>query len=322
MAQETSDMNEPVLHPAPAEGFGAALKRAREAQGISIGDMAARSRLSVQQVRALESERTAELPEPVYVRAFIRGVASVLGLEPDPLVADYTARYGAASVGVLPDHDPAKETVVRASGRRTGLKAAVVAIAAVLVCAAGWYAWSSMSDGAETQPAAETPVVDAPESVEAAPAPEQAAADQTAQEKTAAEQAAAEKAAAEKAAAEKAAAEKAAAEKAAAEKAAAEKAAAEKAAAEKARAQSQAAATGERRVTLSTSGACWVQILLPNGRSFFAKEMAEGGSETLNVPVGARVTVGNASVMTLTVDGRPYELTKSTRNGICRFVVK
>ena len=109
---------------------------------------------------------------------------------------------------------------------------------------------------------------------------------------------------------------------AAAEKAAAEKAAAEKAAAEKARAQSQAAATGERRVTLSTSGACWVQILLPNGRSFFAKEMAEGGSETLNVPVGARVTVGNASVMTLTVDGRPYELTKSTRNGICRFVVK
>ena len=297
MAQETSDMNEPVLHPAPAEGFGAALKRAREAQGISIGDMAARSRLSVQQVRALESERTAELPEPVYVRAFIRGVASVLGLEPDPLVADYTARYGAASVGVLPDHDPAKEAVVRASGRRTGLKAAVVAIAAVLVCAAGWYAWSSMSDGAETQPAAETPVVDAPESVEAAPAPEQAAADQTAQEKTAAEQAAA-------------------------EKAAAEKAAAEKAAAEKARAQSQAAATGERRVTLSTSGACWVQILLPNGRSFFAKEMAEGGSETLNVPVGARVTVGNASVMTLTVDGRPYELTKSTRNGICRFVVK
>ena len=71
MAQETSDMNEPVLHPAPAEGFGAALKRAREALGISIGDMAARSRLSVQQVRALESERTAELPEPVCVLSLI-----------------------------------------------------------------------------------------------------------------------------------------------------------------------------------------------------------------------------------------------------------
>ena len=320
MAQETSDMNEPVLHPAPAEGFGAALKRAREAQGISIGDMAARSRLSVQQVRALESESTAELPEPVYVRAFIRGVASVLGLNPDPLVADYSARYGAASVGVLPDHDPAKETIVRASGSRTGLKAAAAAIAAALICAAGWYAWSSMSGvpGTESasQPAAQpAAAAQASEPLDAAPSqnPPQT-------EKAVAEKIDEEKAAAQKATAQKAAAETAAAEKAAAEKAAAEKAQAEKEAAEKARAQAQAPT--ERRVSLSTSGACWVQILLPNGRSFFAKEMAAGGNETLNVPVGARVTVGNASVMTLTVDGKPYELTKSTRNGICRFVVK
>lgn len=315
MAQETSDMNEPVMHPAPAEGFGAALKRAREAQGISIGDMAARSRLSVQQVRALESESTAELPEPVYVRAFIRGVASVLGLNPDPLVADYSARYGAASVGVLPDHDPAKETIVRASGSRTGLKAAAAAIAAALICAAGWYAWSSMSGVPATESVSQSaaqPAAVAQESEPSDAVPSQSPS-QT-------EKAVPEKIDEEKAAAQKVAAETAAAEKAAAEKVAAEKAQAEKEAAEKARAQVQAPT--ERRVSLSTSGACWVQILLPNGRSFFAKEMAAGGNETLNVPVGARVTVGNASVMTLTVDGKPYELTKSTRNGICRFVVK
>lgn len=310
MAQETSDMNEPIMHPAPAEGFGAALKRAREALGISIGDMAARSRLSVQQVRALESESTAELPEPVYVRAFIRGVASVLGLNPDPLVADYSARYGAASVGVLPDHDPAKETIVRASGSRTGLKAAAAAIAAALICVAGWYAWSSMSGVPGTESASQ-PVAQ-PAAVAQASEPSDAAPSQNPPQT--------EKAVAEKIDEEKAAAQKVAAEAAAAEKAAAEKAAAEKEAAEKARAQAQAPT--ERRVSLSTSGACWVQILLPNGRSFFAKEMAAGGNETLNVPVGARVTVGNASVMTLTVDGKPYELTKSTRNGICRFVVK
>lgn len=316
MAQETSDMNEPVLHPAPAEGFGAALKRAREAQGISIGDMAARSRLSVLQVRALESESTAELPEPVYVRAFIRGVASVLGLNPDPLVADYSARYGAASVGVLPDHDPAKETVVRASGPRTGLKAAAAAIVAAFVCAAGWYAWSSM-DGTPVTEAAPQQAAAQPEASAQASAPADAA---PTQEATQTDKAVEEKTDMEKAASEKSAAEKIAAEKAAAEKVAAEKAQAEKDAADKSRSQAQAPA--ERQVSLSTSGACWVQILLPNGRSFFAKEMAAGGNETLNVPVGARVTVGNASVMTLTVDGKPYELTKSTRNGICRFVVK
>lgn len=322
MVQETSDMNEPILHSAPAEGFGAALKRAREAQGISIGDMAARSRLSVQQVRALEDETLDELPEPVYVRAFIRGVAQVLGLDSDPLVADYSARYGAASVGVIPDHDPNTETVVSASGSRTGVKAAAIAAAVVLACAGGWYVWSSMSAADEPRaeqpaPAAEVQKAQAPEA-----APEMTAEAKAAEEKAEAEKAAADKAAAEKEAAEKAASEKAAAQKAAAEKAAAEKAAAEKARAEKARAQEQAAVVSERRVALSTSGACWVQILLPNGRNLFAKEMAAGGSEVLNVPVGARVTVGNASAMTITVDGRSFELDKSTRNGICRFVVK
>lgn len=321
MVQETSDMNEPILHSAPAEGFGAALKRAREAQGISIGDMAARSRLSVQQVRALEDETLDELPEPVYVRAFIRGVAQVLGLDSDPLVADYSARYGAASVGVIPDHDPNTETVVSASGSRTGIKAAAIAVAVVLACAGGWYVWSSMSaaePGVELPaPAADVQKAQAPEA-----APEMTAEAKAAEEKAEAEKTAADKTAAEKEAAEKAASEKAAAQKAAAEKAAAEKAAAEKARAEKARAQEQAAVVSERRVALSTSGACWVQILLPNGRNLFAKEMAAGGSEVLNVPVGARVTVGNASAMTITVDGRSFELDKSTRNGICRFVVK
>lgn len=316
MAQETSDMNEPILHSAPAEGFGAALKRAREAQGISIGDMAARSRLSVQQVRALEDETLDELPEPVYVRAFIRGVAQVLGLDSDPLVADYSARYGAASVGVIPDHDPNTETVVSASGSRTGVKAAAIAAAVVLACAGGWYVWSSMS---AAEPGVEQPAPAA--EVQKAQAPE-AAPEMTAEAKATQEKAEAEKAAADKTAAEKEAAEKAASEKAAAQKAAAEKAAAEKARAEKARAQEQAAVVSERRVALSTSGACWVQILLPNGRNLFAKEMAAGGSEVLNVPVGARVTVGNASAMTITVDGRSFELDKSTRNGICRFVVK
>ncbi len=321
MAQETSDMNEPILHSAPAEGFGAALKRAREAQGISIGDMAARSRLSVQQVRALENETLDELPEPVYVRAFIRGVAQVLGLDSEPLVADYSARYGAASVGVIPDHDPNTETVVSASGSRAGVKAAAIAAVVMLACAGGWYVWSNMGTSSEpkaeqTAPAAEVQKAQAPEA-----APEMTAEAKAVEEKAEAEKTA-DKAAAEKAAAEKEAAEKATAEKAAAQKAAAEKAAAEKARAEKARAQEQAAVVSERRVALSTSGACWVQILLPNGRNLFAKEMAAGGSEVLNVPVGARVTVGNASAMTITVDGRSFELDKSTRNGICRFVVK
>ena len=78
----------------PANGFGAQLVAAREAQGLSVGDMVGRIRMSVKQLRALESENFEELPEPVYVRGFIRSYAKSLGIDPAPLVEDFNRRYG------------------------------------------------------------------------------------------------------------------------------------------------------------------------------------------------------------------------------------
>ena len=65
-----------------------------------------------------------------------------------------------------------------------------------------------------------------------------------------------------------------------------------------------------------------MQIKLPNGKNLFAKEMRANDVERLQVPVGSKVTVGNANVLMLTVDGQPFELKKVMRNGICRFDVK
>ena len=48
--------------------------------------MAVQCRLAVTQIRALEEERLENLPEPVYVRAFIRGYAHALKIDPAPLV--------------------------------------------------------------------------------------------------------------------------------------------------------------------------------------------------------------------------------------------
>ncbi len=138
MADQQTEMNEPILQSAPTEGFGAVLKRAREAQGISLGDMAARSRLSVQQLRAIEEERMNELPEPVYVRAFIRGIAQVLDVDYEPLIADYAQRFGSAEVGVLPDHDPTTEIVVHSRQRRIGLNLGLVALVLVALGAGVW----------------------------------------------------------------------------------------------------------------------------------------------------------------------------------------
>lgn len=294
MADQTPDMTEPTLQTMPQDGFGAILKRAREAQGISLGDMAARSRLSVQQLRAIESERVDELPEPVYVRAFLRGIASVLELDPEPIVADYAARFGTATVGLLPDHDPATETIVRKDdGRRLGVNLGILVL---VVAAAAAGAWAYFSGGDDV-PAEQAPVVEEVQPVEpptVAPAPTEPAAEPV-------------DAAAEPVKPE------------VEDPAVIEPAPEVKPEPAK---PAPVAKTGDRRMTLRTSGQCWVQVVGPNGRSLFAKEMAAGDVARLEVPVGSRVTVGNAAVMKLTLDGDPFELTKATRAGICRFNVK
>lgn len=310
MADQQTEMNEPILQSAPTEGFGAVLKRAREAQGISLGDMAARSRLSVQQLRAIEEERMNELPEPVYVRAFIRGIAQVLDVDYEPLIADYAQRFGSAEVGVLPDHDPATEIVVHSRQRRIGLNLGLVAL--VLV-ALGAGVWAYLNDE-PNQPVPPVETVVTPKPAEEAKAPETAEPvaqktevkpdDVAASESTQPTQ--------EINTTERE-----------LTKPVDHPAKVVEAPKEVQKSVEQPVAkTNQRQFKLQTSDACWVQIKLPNGKSLFAKEMRANDVERLQVPVGSKVTVGNANVLMLTVDGQPFELKKVTRNGICRFDVK
>jgi cytoskeletal protein RodZ len=86
---------------APAAGglpasFGARLAAAREQERLSVGDMAARLRLHVKQVRAIESEDLAHLPEAAYVRGFVRSYARSLGLDPGPLIDDLNSKLAPA----------------------------------------------------------------------------------------------------------------------------------------------------------------------------------------------------------------------------------
>ena len=101
-AQMQAEPTIPVREEASAapKGFGAVLRAAREAEGISVGDMAVQCRLAVTQIRALEEERLENLPEPVYVRAFIRGYAHALKIDPAPLVDDYMMRCGRRGAAV------------------------------------------------------------------------------------------------------------------------------------------------------------------------------------------------------------------------------
>lgn len=318
MADQQTEMNEPTLQSAPTEGFGAVLKRTREAQGISLGDMAARSRLSVQQLRAIEDERMDELPEPVYVRAFLRGIAQSLEIDPTPLLADYAARFGSTEVGVLPDHDPSTEIVVHSKQRRLGFNLGLVVL---MVAALGAGVWAYLNDepNAPVQPVENATMAALAESK---PATEGTESDAQKADATPVDTVATPEAKPAEAPATTTTVPATTTEATVAQSVTPPAKVVEAPKDVQKSTDQLVAKANHRRFVLRTTEACWVQIKMPNGKNLFAKEMRANDVANLEVPVGSKVTVGNASVLTVTVDGQPFELKKVTRNGICRFDVK
>lgn len=73
----------------PYEGVGHSLKIVRERQGLSLVDVAARTRIRRQHLDAIEGGRFAELPGPIYITGFLRTYAETLGLEPEQVVQNF-----------------------------------------------------------------------------------------------------------------------------------------------------------------------------------------------------------------------------------------
>jgi helix-turn-helix protein/uncharacterized protein DUF4115 len=69
--------------------IGAALRDARESRSLSLEAISARTKIRVDQLRALESDAFERLPEPIFVRGFIRAYAREVGLDPVALVSHY-----------------------------------------------------------------------------------------------------------------------------------------------------------------------------------------------------------------------------------------
>ena len=68
------------------EGPGAALQAAREAQQLSVPQVADRLKLSSAAVTALEANDWDRLPAPVFVRGYIRAYARLMALDDEELL--------------------------------------------------------------------------------------------------------------------------------------------------------------------------------------------------------------------------------------------
>ena len=318
------------------KGFGAMLREARESLGISIGDVSSRTRLSVDQIRAIEEENLERLPEPVYVRAFLRAYAKAIDIDYEPLVNDYVTRCGGGGVRI-PEHAPEeafREVAYYDSPRPSRWKFAGLLVLIVVVTLGIWGVYSGTfarlmeADGTEAAkvengvsevapnvaPAPEAPKTTAPVEVadaskpaapaapaaQTAPAPEAAPASETASQTTSPAAPAETPAPVTEAPAAPAAPVE----------------------ATEAAAQTTEAAPAETYAAeFHTSASCWVHVIAPDGQNLIAREMKPGETQSVALPAGTRVTVGNPPALILTLDGHPYDLGGVTQRGVARFVI-
>lgn len=75
----------------PARTVGARLREAREKRGVSLRQIASRTRISVMSLEALERSDLSRLPGGIFTRAFIRAYAQEVGLDPDRTIQDFIA---------------------------------------------------------------------------------------------------------------------------------------------------------------------------------------------------------------------------------------
>ena len=78
---------------------GEALRRVREARGITVQQMAERTKVTRYHVENIEAERFAALPAQVYLRGILLSLARELRLDGQKVARAYLERVGAASTG-------------------------------------------------------------------------------------------------------------------------------------------------------------------------------------------------------------------------------
>ncbi|WP_413442359.1 helix-turn-helix domain-containing protein [Synechococcus sp. MIT S1220] len=79
-SQQSVETDDGLVH------VGQQIRDARESHGLSAEALASSLHMGVEQLRALEAARRDQLPEPVFVRAMVRRLASHLRLDADSLV--------------------------------------------------------------------------------------------------------------------------------------------------------------------------------------------------------------------------------------------
>ncbi len=116
-----------ATHPSP----GSVLASARVRSGLTLAEVARRSRVPIEALDALERDEWGRLPAPVYARGFLRLYAREVGVDADPLVRlmdDSRALHAIGALPTAPRRPSAQLEQVRQRRRGTAVGVALGAL--------------------------------------------------------------------------------------------------------------------------------------------------------------------------------------------------
>ena len=134
---------------------GSRLRAAREAQQLSLREIADTTKISVSVLEALEENDVARLPGGIYLRGFVRSYAAAVGLDPEQTLRDFMAQVPAEGIaeGTKYDNRSHEHDVYQSQQRmaRTVLTLVLVGVpmAALLLFFGMW----GVPTGTGTEPA-------------------------------------------------------------------------------------------------------------------------------------------------------------------------
>jgi transcriptional regulator with XRE-family HTH domain len=150
--------------------IGARLRAAREARGLSLEDVAAKTRIPVRHLQHIDADDWSALPAVTYSIGFVRSYGNAIGVDGTALGAELREQLGVG--GVKKDGAPLYEPADPARVPPRGL--AIAAGLLALILAIGYLVWrtSATNEPDPLELATAPPQIVAPTPAPAAPAPQ------------------------------------------------------------------------------------------------------------------------------------------------------
>ncbi|MER7840368.1 helix-turn-helix domain-containing protein [Streptomyces sp. NPDC096040] len=120
---------------------GRALKQARIAAGLTVDDISGSTRVRIAIVHAIEADDFAPCGGDVYARGHIRTLAKAVGLDPEPLLAQFAVEHGGGRPAPTPAAPLFEAERIRPERRGPNWTAAMVAAIVVVIGFVGFTAF-------------------------------------------------------------------------------------------------------------------------------------------------------------------------------------